>query len=76
MFSSNPFNLLPQVHPFVLSVVECLKVMSFALHATLELRYLNYDTLWIENVPNIPSTFDGDVFFELPLVDNPNGHLG
>jgi hypothetical protein len=42
----------------------------------LELKELNFDTLWIQNAPNIPSTFDGDVFFELPLVDDPNGHLG
>jgi hypothetical protein len=76
MFSSNLFDMLLQVHPFVLSVVECLKAMSFTLHATLELRELNYETFWIENAPSIPSTFGGDVFFELPLVDNPNGHLG
>ncbi len=76
MFSSNPFDMLFQVHPFVLSVMECLKAMSFALHATLELKELNYDTLWIENTPSIPSSFDGDVFFELPLVDNLSGHLG
>jgi hypothetical protein len=76
MFSSNPFDMLPQVHPFVLNVMECLKAMCFALHAILELKELNNDTLWIENAPSIPSTFDGDVFFELPLVDNPNGHLG
>jgi hypothetical protein len=55
--------MLLQVHPFVFSVMECLKAMSFALHATLELKVLNYDTLWIENILNIPSTFDGDVFF-------------
>jgi len=54
--------------------MECLKAMSFALHATLELRELSYDTLWIENALNIPSTFDGDVLFELPLLHNPNGH--
>jgi hypothetical protein len=76
MFSSNLFNMVPQVHLFVPSVMECLNAMTFALRATLELRELNYDTLWIENVPNIPSTFDGDVFFELPLVDNPNGRHG
>jgi hypothetical protein len=55
--------------------MDCFKAMSFAAHATLELKQLNYDTFWIENAPYIPSTFDGDVFFELPCVDNPNGHL-
>jgi hypothetical protein len=66
--------MLPEVHPFVFSVMEGLKAMSFALHATLELKVLNYDTLWIENTLNIPSTFDGGLIFELPLVHNPNGH--
>jgi hypothetical protein len=54
--------------------MDCFKAMSSAPNATLELKELNYDKFWIENVPNIPSTFDGDVFFELPSVDNPNGH--
>ncbi len=48
--------------------------MPFNPHATLKLKELNYNTLHIENVPNILSTFDGDVFFELPLVDNLNNH--
>jgi hypothetical protein len=75
MLCSNPFNKLLQVHPIVFSVMECLKAMPFAPHATLELTKLNHDAFWIENVFSIPSTFDGDVFFELPLVDNPNGHF-
>jgi hypothetical protein len=66
--------MLLQVHPFAFNVMECLKAMSFALHATSELKVLNYDIIWIENTFNIPSTFDGDVFFELPLVHNANGH--
>jgi hypothetical protein len=55
--------MLPQVPPFVFSVVEWLKTMSFSLHATLELKKLDYDTLWIENAPNIPSTFDGGIHY-------------
>jgi hypothetical protein len=65
--------MLLQVHLFVFNVLECFKAMSFALHATLELKKMNYDTLWIENAPSIPSIFYGDVFYELP-IDNPNGH--
>jgi hypothetical protein len=65
MFYSNPFDMLPQVHPFVLSVMECFRAMFFALHATLELRKLNFDALWIQNVPNIPSTFDSVGNFSL-----------
>jgi len=41
--------------------------MSFSLHATLELKELDYDTLWIENATNIPSTFDGGVSLNSPL---------
>jgi hypothetical protein len=47
--------------------MEGLKAMSFALHATLGLKVLNYDTLWIENILNIPSTFDGDLILNSPL---------
>jgi hypothetical protein len=62
--------------PSFLSVVDCFKLMSFAHHAASELREFNYDTLHIENVPSISPMFDGDVFFELPLINNPNGHFG
>jgi hypothetical protein len=50
--------------------------MSFAPNATFEFREVNYDTLCIKNVPSILATFDGDVLFELPLINNPNGHFG
>jgi hypothetical protein len=53
--------------PFVLSVVECLKAMSFTTHVNFELKYLNYDNFHIEIVPCIPNTFNGDVLFEPPL---------
>jgi hypothetical protein len=55
--------------PFVLSVVNCLRVM-FATHASFELRELNYDKFWIENVRCIPTTFDGDVLSKLPPMVN------
>jgi hypothetical protein len=58
---------------FLSVVVLGLRSMSFAPHATSELKKLNYDTLRIENVPRIPSTFNGDVLSELPLV-NIDGH--
>jgi hypothetical protein len=50
--------------------------MSFAPHAASELRKFNYNTCHIENVPSIPPTFDGDVLFELPPINNPDGHSG
>jgi hypothetical protein len=49
--------------------------MFFAPHATFELKEVNYNTFCIKNVPCIPSTFDGDVLFELPPINNPNGHF-
>jgi hypothetical protein len=57
-------------------VIDCIKLMSFAPHVASELREVNYNTLCIENVPYIPATFDGDVLFELPLVNNLDGHYG
>ncbi len=50
----------------MLSVVECLKAMSFTVHVSFELKYLNYDSFRIEIVPCISNTFNGDVLFELP----------
>jgi len=55
----------------VLSVVECLKAMSFTAHVSFELKYLNYDSFRIEIVPCISNTFNGDVLFELPAPAPP-----
>jgi hypothetical protein len=60
--------------PSFINVLDYFRAIFFAPHATSKLKELNYDTLQIENVVNIPSTFDGDVLFELPLVDHPSGH--
>jgi hypothetical protein len=61
--------------PSFINVVDYLSAIFFAPHATSKLKELNYDTLQIGNVVSNPSTFNGDVLFELPLVDNPNGHF-
>jgi hypothetical protein len=61
--------------PSMLSVVDCLKKMSLVAHASFELKDLNYDGFCIEIVPCIPTTFNGDVLFELPLLVSPNGHF-
>jgi hypothetical protein len=50
--------------------------MFFAPHATFELKEVSFDTFCIKNVPCIPTTFDGDVLFELPTINNPDGHFG
>ncbi len=58
----------------MLSVVECLRAMSFAMHASSKLRDLNYDSLCIEIVLCILTTFNGDVLFKLPPFNSPNSH--
>jgi len=40
--------------------------MSFVTHVSFKLRYLNNDNFRIEIIPYIPTTFNGDVLFELP----------
>ncbi len=60
----------------MISVIDCLKVMLQASHASSKLRELNNDTLCIDNVLNILITVNDDVFFELLLVDNLDGHFG
>jgi hypothetical protein len=50
----------------MLSVVDYFRTMSLTMHASSELRDLNYDSFRIEIVPCISTTFNGDVLFELP----------
>jgi hypothetical protein len=73
MFCSNP-KVVGVLSPRFLSVVDCFKLMSFAHHATSELKQVNYDTFWIKNAPYILVTFDVDVIFELPQINNLDGH--
>jgi hypothetical protein len=53
-----------------------MKVMFQALHASSKLEELNNDTLCIDNVLSILITVYGNVFIELLLVDNLDGHFG
>jgi len=62
--------------PYVLSVIDYFKAMSFVTHVSSKLRNLNYDKFHIENVHCIPTTFNGDVLFELPPVINFDNHFG
>jgi hypothetical protein len=54
--------------PFVLSVIDYLWAMSFATHASFELRDLNYDNFCIENVHCILTKFNGDVLLNSSLL--------
>jgi hypothetical protein len=58
------------------SVLDYLMAMSFALHASSELRDLKYDKFFIDNIHCISTTFNGDVLFKLPLIVSLNGHYG
>ncbi len=61
--------------PFT-NIVESLRAMSLSLHASFELKSLNYDAIIIEFVNRFPTKFNGDVLFELPPVRNLLGHFG
>jgi hypothetical protein len=54
--------------PFVLSVINYLRAMPFATHASFKLRDLNYDNFRIEIVHNILTGFNGDVLLNSPLL--------
>jgi hypothetical protein len=73
-FSFCLFPIFHQNIPSMLSVVDCLRAMSFAAYASFKLKDLNYDNFHTENVRCILTTFNGDVLFEFPLVVSPNGH--
>jgi hypothetical protein len=52
--------------PFVLNVVVYFRAMSLIVHASSELRDLNYVNFQIEIIPCILTMFDGDIMFESP----------
>jgi hypothetical protein len=58
--------------PYVLNVIDCLKAILFITHASSKLKDLNYDKFHIEIVHCILTTFNGDVLFELLLVNPDN----
>ncbi len=51
-------------------------VILLATHASSELKELNYDKFCIENVHCIPTSSNGDVLFEFPLVVNFDDQCG
>jgi hypothetical protein len=56
-------------HHRSLSVVDFLRRPWVSKGARNAFKSLDYDTLDIRKVEFLPPTFDGDVLFELPLVD-------
>jgi hypothetical protein len=56
----------------MLNVVGYFMIMSFVAYTNFKLRDLNCDSFHIEIVPSIPTTFNGDVLFELPPLISPN----
>ncbi len=60
--------------PSMMNVIDYLQAMSFVVHASFELKDLNYDNFCIENVHYILTRFNGDVLFELPYIVSLDGH--
>ena len=56
-------------HQLFLNIVDSLKRLQATKGARKVFRNLNYDNLDIQRVQFLPPTFNGDVLFELPLVD-------
>jgi hypothetical protein len=52
----------------MLNVVDYFQGMSFVAHVSSKLKDLNYDNFRIENFCCIPTTFNGDVLFEIPPI--------
>jgi hypothetical protein len=66
---------VPQVAPFT-SVVDLLKAMFLTPHASFQLKYFYYDAITIEFVNCLPTKFNVDILFELPLMRHLLGHFG
>jgi hypothetical protein len=60
----------------MLNVVDYLKTMSLATHASFELKDVIYDNFHIEIIPCIPTTFNGVVLLKLPPLASPNCYFG
>ncbi len=58
------------------NVVDLLKAMSLTPQACSELKSLDYGAIIIEFVNCLPTKFNGDILFELPLICHPLGHFG
>jgi hypothetical protein len=58
------------------SVGDLLKAMFLTSHTCFELKPLDYMAITIKFVNYLPSKFNGDMLFELPLVCHPLGHFG
>jgi hypothetical protein len=70
--SSHP---LPNIgHQQSLNIVDSLKKLRASKGARIAFRSLNYDILDIQSVQFLPLTFNGDILFELPLVDKSAFH--
>jgi hypothetical protein len=54
----------------------CTQIILLAAHARFELKELNYDKFFIENLQCIPTPSNGDVLFEYALVVNFDGQYG
>jgi hypothetical protein len=76
MKEEQPLHLdVPQVAPFI-SIIDLLKAMSLTPQTCFELKSLDYDAITIEFVNCLPTKFNGDILFKLPLMCHLLGHFG
>ncbi len=66
--TSEPFTLIVLVH----LTFDCLFTMSVTRHAFNELCNLYYDKIAIQIISFLPTTFNGDILFEMPLLSPSN----
>ncbi len=57
------------------NIIESLKTMSLTLHASFELKSLDYGPITIEFMNCFPTKFNGDILFELCFVRHLLGHI-
>jgi len=57
------------------NTIESLKTMSLTLHASFELKSLDYGPTTIEFMNCFPTKFNGDILFELCFVRHLLGHF-
>ena len=62
----------PLVHPspssIRLIIVDALKLTKLRKMSKSDLSYIDFDNIGVHNIKYLPSSFNGDVLFVLPLV--------
>jgi hypothetical protein len=65
---------VPQMATFSI-IIDLLKAMSLTTHTCSKLKTFDYEAITIVFVNGLPTKFNGDILFELPLIHHPLGHF-